>query len=293
MNEIAVRLHEAAIELENDGVFHNEYTRYAKTGVSFAELRNIIRRFDKKGHSGESREHLRRYFQDVWGLPEPSGENAYAELPPLEFWKDAVRYPPASPIAGQIFNTAFAKANGINDRSNWAMYGKPWIEQDKQKLAKLFWAGHDLKVMCEALQRPPNGVLNQLSYLRCLCFDSVLCKYFVTKHSPQQTHVELKQETDQHTAAAAEIFSNLSDSLKETTMSKTTEIIKIETKTLVNGVDIATMENSQIYSLIASQEAEIAELEKIKNKPKKLKAEIEKRQEGIDALVAHLDSKAE
>jgi hypothetical protein len=51
------------------------------------------------------------------------------------------------------------------------------------------------------------------------------------------------------------------------------------------------MSNSEIFSLIAVQEAEIEALKKIKTQPKKLVAEIAKRQAGIEALVAHLDSK--
>lgn len=77
---------------------------------------------------------------------------------------------------------------------------------------------------------------------------------------------------------------------KEPTMNKTA-IIEITTKTLVNGQDVATMSDASIYDLIAAQEAEIERLSAIKAKPKKLMAEIEKRQAGIAALVAHLDSK--
>lgn len=74
---------------------------------------------------------------------------------------------------------------------------------------------------------------------------------------------------------------------QETIVSKP---IEITTKTLINGVDISTMSDSQVYDLIADQEAKIKELEKIEAKPKKLTAEIAKRQAGIAALVAHLDA---
>lgn len=80
---------------------------------------------------------------------------------------------------------------------------------------------------------------------------------------------------------------------EEPTMSATNAnaIIEVTTKTLVNGQDVATMSDSSIYELIAAQEAKIAELDAIKTKPKKLVAEIEKRQAGIVALVTYLDSK--
>lgn len=70
-----------------------------------------------------------------------------------------------------------------------------------------------------------------------------------------------------------------------------TAAIVITTKTLVNGVDIATLADSAIYDLIAKQEAAVADLEKIDNKPKKLVNEIAKRKAGIQALVDYLDSK--
>lgn len=77
---------------------------------------------------------------------------------------------------------------------------------------------------------------------------------------------------------------------KETTMSK---IIDIETKTFVNGINVTTMTNAQVFDLIAEQEAAIAKLEGIQAKPKLLVKEIEERKAGIAALVAHLDAKAE
>jgi len=78
---------------------------------------------------------------------------------------------------------------------------------------------------------------------------------------------------------------------KEEPIMNTTNAIEVTTKTLVNGQDVAGMSDSSIYELIAAQEAKIAELDAIKTKPKKLVAEIEKRQAGIAALVAYLDSK--
>lgn len=77
---------------------------------------------------------------------------------------------------------------------------------------------------------------------------------------------------------------------KEKPMSKP---IEITTKTLVNGNDISGYSDAELYEMIASEEKKIAELNKIENKPKRLVAEIEKRQAGIQALVNYLDSKAD
>lgn len=73
----------------------------------------------------------------------------------------------------------------------------------------------------------------------------------------------------------------------ETNMTKP---ITITTKTFVNGVDISTMADAEVYDLIAQQESEIERLAKIKARPRKLVEELAKRQAGIDLLVAYLDS---
>ena len=52
------------------------------------------------------------------------------------------------------------------------------------------------------------------------------------------------------------------------------------------------MSDSDIYAQIQAQEDAIEKLQAIKAKPKSLLAEIKKRQEGITALVAYLDSKS-
>lgn len=70
-----------------------------------------------------------------------------------------------------------------------------------------------------------------------------------------------------------------------------TKAITITTKTFANGNDVATMSDGEIYNLIAAQEAEIRELEKIHNKPKRLLKELESRQAGVKALVDYLDTK--
>lgn len=75
---------------------------------------------------------------------------------------------------------------------------------------------------------------------------------------------------------------------QEPTMSKP---ITITTTTFVNGADISKMADSEVFDLIASEEVVIEGLKKIKAQPKKLVAEIAKREAGIAALVAYLDSK--
>jgi hypothetical protein len=77
---------------------------------------------------------------------------------------------------------------------------------------------------------------------------------------------------------------------EEPTMNSPTPI-EITTKTFVNGNDVSTMTDGQIYALIAGEEQRIRELRAIGNQPKRLVAEIAKREAGIQALVTYLDSK--
>ncbi len=113
------------------------------------------------------------------------------------------------------------------------------------------------------------------------------------KHPPVNRDAEPTTspvEIAEHIDSAISHLTHVSNSLKEILMNKT-EIIKIETKTFVNGVDISTLDDASVYALIATQEAQIKELDKIETKPKKLTAEIEKRKAGVKALVDYLDSK--
>ena len=67
---------------------------------------------------------------------------------------------------------------------------------------------------------------------------------------------------------------------------------ELNTKTYLNGVDLDTLSNFELYAQIQAQEDAIEKLQAIKAKPKSLLAEIKKRQAGIEALVAYLDSEA-
>lgn len=68
-------------------------------------------------------------------------------------------------------------------------------------------------------------------------------------------------------------------------------MLKITTKTLLNGKDIAEMTDEQLFDAIASAEAEIEKCQAINAKPKALQAKIEELRGGINALVAHMDAK--
>lgn len=67
--------------------------------------------------------------------------------------------------------------------------------------------------------------------------------------------------------------------------------LTLTTKHYLNGQDIETLSNAQLFDAIAKQEAAIESLQAIKKKPASLQREIKERQASIDALVAFLDER--
>ena len=76
---------------------------------------------------------------------------------------------------------------------------------------------------------------------------------------------------------------------KETPVNTKPLTITTKTFTYVNGVDVNNYSASELYDMIAREEAKIRTLEAIDHKPVMLKQEITRRKDGIAALVAHLD----
>lgn len=78
---------------------------------------------------------------------------------------------------------------------------------------------------------------------------------------------------------------------KEKTMSNITTPDNIQTKVFVNAKDIEMYTDDELYALISKNEAEVARLSAIKNKPKKLEARIAEITAGITKLVEAIDAR--
>lgn len=279
-----------------------------------------------------NREHLRRYFDDIYDIKDRVGSSGFLDLPPFAFWEDRVKNtdpgklkaPTAKPAHqyGDFWDTSFKR----RDNELRARHGMIWSEAELLKLKLLFVRGCSLEQICIELQRPADGTLNKLrSPLNLIQLDPVSFKYRITQNGwracdeyvkqlakadaaiangDKDEHVKLLNQPDvvdlktmsvqinAHISTTQGHFDKVeAELLKARIMTNKTAVIEITNKTLINGVDIKDFKDSEVYDLIAAQEAEIARLEAIKAKPKKLVAEIAKRQEGIAALVAHLDSK--
>ena len=70
-----------------------------------------------------------------------------------------------------------------------------------------------------------------------------------------------------------------------------TKAIVISTQININGANIVDFKDSELFSMIAQQEAEIKSLNELQNKPQSLLAEIKKRQAGIDAVVNYMNER--
>lgn len=73
-NELAVRLHDIAIELENEQKFYVTYNSLKAGAPDARKRREAIKLCTRRTKSAEEREHLRRYFDDVYAMP-PANEN--------------------------------------------------------------------------------------------------------------------------------------------------------------------------------------------------------------------------
>ena len=157
------------------------------------------------------------------------------------------------------FNTRFA----LTDNVKRARHGLPWTLGEYTELAKLFVAGHDLKCISEALQRPADGVISKLQSGRYICYDPPNKRYYVNNPTQPET------------------------TKKESTMSKQL----IESKVFVNGIDATGMADAEIFRLIAKTEDEIAKLRAIKTTSKKLSDAILNLEVDLIKLAEYVDSR--
>lgn len=294
------QLWDAALTLENDGEFYKAYVTQRPAEFS-KDRRNLINtalgRLKIYSCDVKDREALRRYLDEAWNLP-PARHATDSETntgPVVEFWKEEVRYPPAKKPEPEPRNPTGLPAGAVwwrHTQWQWAdpvRHGAFYTKEDIAKMVKMFYEGYAAPAIADELGRKHNSIAAKLATMKLLSFDSEMNLWHVGDNLPPMQQI---LSINHNTVPAEQIPTPLDQPqpTKETIMT-TASIIEITTKTLINGIDIATMGDSAIYSTIANQEAEIKKLEAIENKPKRLVAEIEKRKAGIKALVDFLDSK--
>lgn len=256
-------------------------------------------------HTVEDRDQLRRYFDDRYEIPQTE-TNKYASIPSLliEDSPEPTKEPPmtwkeeliAARAAGETLQI-LGRDGGWYDEGTTG-FANPFlfdscggkeryrIKPKEPKAAPLTWQGA-LKAARErgaTIQFLRNGEWDDEG-------TAGLRKTLGFSQAPSQYRVKpgtdpLEPTTDISTAVYAQTAPLTPTLTQEPTMSKP---ITIATTTFVNGTDISKMADSEVFDLIASEEAVIEGLKKIKAQPKKLVAEIAKREAGIEALVAYLD----
>lgn len=299
-NKLAIALHEAAITLENDSSFIRRY-RDARTPVNrmstFSIRRECIIKHCRYASSFQPRfgvdidhtkaEQLRRYFDDTLKMPPAENPNAFESEPTLEFWLDEVRYPDKKTADTRDRDRQLI-TNAVSELHNKVGFFECFIRSSSRRnlvAAHLQASGWAL-MPNEVLDKIVDRLNEELPAFQPA--PTFVPKCPIPIPSPEYL-AEWKAQCKAINAEADALLASLPQPNQEPTMAKT-PVITINTKTFVNGTDIATMDNSEVYALIASEEKAIAELESIKAKPKRLVDELAKRQAGIAALVAHLDS---
>lgn len=323
------KLHEIAITLENEQRFHIAYKAAATSDgrSTSGSRRSAIRKFvDGKiiptYLDTANVERLRRYFDDTMEMPKFVGENQYAYVTTVEFWKDEVRNPElkvaSEPKPDSITQTKLKDLRAVPGfietlRGTRELFRPTRVEK---KLLELGWAREsDAKhrwIAAELLKDQPvlpkhvpdcPIPIPSPEYEAQWCAEQAAQHYthpnapgrlyrkgadgFVEYAPVGGTWADCAKLTNNRLNEANGYIPVPAPTPQEPTMAKP---IDITTKTLINGRDIKELSDSEVFQLIADEEARIAELEKIKAQPKKLVAEIEKRKAGIAALVAHLDA---
>ncbi len=304
---------EVVLVLENEGAF---YQRYGAQGLrdtndTYGKRRSIIGQFLSTrcgaydlgrpllswpawvGRNDiEDRDQIRRYFDDHYNVDQVE-PNKYAHIPSV--WDEPKFDTPK--YAGLLQDAAITLENDpmfCKAYSNCCGLGgdhrRTTIERFLKKYCSHFY---------------PAAVLDVADYLERLrlYFDSEIIPHHPCKSgmlSPREA-IEFWRDEVRHPEDCARHKAKHSSKMSldkieaELTVPQPqpenimTKPITITTKTFANGVDIATMADADVYSLIAEQEAEIEKLKAIKARPNKLVAEIAKREAGIVALVAYLD----
>ena len=161
----------------------------------------------------------------------------------------------------EIFDTSFYYEDRKHTR---ARRGMTWTTDELNHLDEMYLAGCDLRAMTTALERPVDGVMAKLAHLgRCVYSGTGRIYYHAKPNSRTNT-------------------------TEETTMEKNAPI---ETKTFIFGADAANMTDAQIFTQIGKIEREIATLDQIQHKPKKLSARIEELRADVVKLAEYVDAR--
>lgn len=246
----------------------------------------------------EDREQLRRYFDDMWDLPAAIHDApAFAHLkdrPTVKFWEDEAKDVNPAPTPDQVSQgDGWVESTYPHTTAEFLYRTQPHAFEFQSHVVAGDWQRTPCPMFTDGTKyrwRPKSGVplLTIQDEAVVTVPSSVIAAGTIQPEAVYDPRVTVANNPF---STPSDIYQTVATSLKQETIMNKTAIINVTTLTLVNGVDISTVDDASVYALIATQEAQIKELDKIETKPKKLTAEIEKRKAGVKALVDYLDSK--
>lgn len=159
---------------------------------------------------------------------------------------------------------------------------KTWTAEHYMELLGHVIAGASVRELSALCGRTPVAIDSKLNMLR------------LTHHADPYRYVEGYTERAQRLQAyyakqagyPATTDTDTTTDTQENTMSKLVTI-----KHLINGKDMDSMSDSDLYATISTTELEIERLDKIKTKPKRLVRHIEALKSDLQKLVELIDSR--
>jgi len=127
----------------------------------------------------------------------------------------------------------------------------------------------------------------RVEYWKYLDLVTKLGDYFQAQKEEMETSLdEVLNGLDTPTGAQP-----LTEPKQEETEMTQVNIIKIESKVVINDTDISDYSDVTLFQYISNAEAEIKELEAIQNKPNSLELIITEHKQGIKDLVSYMDNR--
>jgi hypothetical protein len=109
-------------------------------------------------------------------------------------------------------------------------------------------------------------------------------------HYQNKTYAEIAEKLGRSEFAIECRIANATPLATNRATIEESNMIKIETKTFVNGTDIATLSREQLFALIAKEELAMDKTLALRNKPDAVKTELFERQSVINKLVRWMDA---
>lgn len=185
--------------------------------------------------------------------------------------------------------------------SSGARHGKLWSKEDYQDLLYLLDLSHDAKYIAKALGRSVKAIVLRCVQLGFLDEDPIRGQWRRTDKDPStcivsvgntvvrlhQSNVKPKGESPMNDTTAIPSYATGCMAAPKIEVS----LDNFGTVYTIRGKDASLLSDSEIFQVIYSIENQIASLECVQNKPKKLVEMVEALKEDINTLVSYVDGR--